>query len=99
MADLTTSLFSRTSRNLPNRDAGIPELPAHPIGWGETGKANWAKPRVELQVLIEAASLACDHHGDGPEAREQMRRDCIEAPPHLRADLRDHFKQTYGDKP
>lgn len=49
--------------------------------------------------LIEAAMRACDHHGDGPEAREQMRRDCHETPPAMREDLRDHFKQTYRDKP
>lgn len=49
--------------------------------------------------LIEAAMRACDHHGDGPAAREQMRRDCHETPPALRADLRDHFDQSYGRKP
>lgn len=49
--------------------------------------------------LIEAAMRACDHHGDGPEAREQMRRECHETPPALREDLRDHLKQTYRDKP
>ena len=50
-----------------------------------------------LQDLLEAAMRACDAWKDGPEAREQMRRDCIDTPPHLRADLRDHFNQTYGD--
>lgn len=50
--------------------------------------------------LIEAAMRACDHHKDKPEAREQMRRECMDTPPHLRADLRDHFNQTYpGHKP
>lgn len=45
--------------------------------------------------LIESAMQACDHHGDGPEAREAMRRDCLETPPHLRADLLAHFRGTY----
>lgn len=45
--------------------------------------------------LIEAAMRACDHHGDGTEAREQMRRECHETPPALRADLRDHLNDSY----
>ncbi|WP_439518497.1 hypothetical protein [Hydrogenophaga sp.] len=45
--------------------------------------------------LIEAAMRACDHHGDGPVAREAMRRECLETPRELRADLRDHLNQTY----
>ncbi len=46
-------------------------------------------------ALIEAAMRACDHHGDGDAAREQMRRDCLDTPPHLQQDLLEHFKQTY----
>jgi len=42
--------------------------------------------------LIEAAMKVCDHHGDGEPAREQMRRDCLELPPHLQADLLEHFQ-------
>jgi len=38
---------------------------------------------------------ACDAHGDGPEAREQMRLDCLETPPQLRADLLQHFRDVY----
>lgn len=37
----------------------------------------------------------CDHHGDGPAAREQMRLDLLATPAHLQADLLDHFQQTY----
>lgn len=48
--------------------------------------------------LIEAAMRACDHHGDGPQAREQMHRECTDTPPHLRPDLLDHFDQTYPRK-
>lgn len=49
--------------------------------------------------LIEASMRACDFHGDGLQAREQMQRDCLDTPPHLRADLRDYFNQTYRAKP
>ncbi|ABE44884.1 hypothetical protein [Polaromonas sp. JS666] len=45
--------------------------------------------------LLKAAMLACDHHGDNPAAREAMCADCLATPPHLRADLLAHFKQTY----
>jgi LmbE family N-acetylglucosaminyl deacetylase len=48
--------------------------------------------------LIEAAMRACDFNGDGLHAREQMQRDCLETPPHLRADLRDYFNQSYRAK-
>lgn len=51
--------------------------------------------RLTHQLLL-AAMRACDHHGDGPEAREQMRQDCLNTPPHLRADLLAHFRETYG---
>ena len=45
--------------------------------------------------LLAAAMRACDAHGDGPEAREQMRLDCLETPPQLRADLLQHFRDVY----
>jgi len=48
-----------------------------------------------LDSLLIAAMRACDHHGDGIQAREQMKRDCLATPLHLRADLFEHFKQTY----
>lgn len=48
--------------------------------------------------LLWAAMVACDYHGDGPEAREQMRQDCLNTPPHLRADLLEHFRSTYPKK-
>lgn len=47
-------------------------------------------------AVIEAAMTACDHYGDGPEARAEMRRDVLETSPHLRADLLAHFRQIYG---
>ena len=93
MADLT---FSRNSRNVPNSGAGIPELPAHPLGWRENGKASGMESRVEFQLLLKAAMRACDNHGDGPEARAEMSRACLATPKHLRADLLEHFLMTYG---
>ncbi len=49
-------------------------------------------------ALIEAAMRACDHHGDGEQARLEMRRDCLNTPPHLQQDLLDHFDKTYGSR-
>lgn len=48
--------------------------------------------RKTTAQLLAAAMRACDHHHDGPAAREQMRRECLELPPHLQRDLLDHFK-------
>ncbi len=48
-----------------------------------------------MKELIAAAMKACDHHHDGPDARQQMRADCLATPQHLRGDLLDHFQQTY----
>ncbi len=47
-------------------------------------------------ALLTAAMRACDQHGDGPAARNQMRTDCLATPAHLLADLLAHFNQTYG---
>jgi hypothetical protein len=41
--------------------------------------------------LITAAMRVCDRWGDGHEAREQMRADCLNTPAHLRQDLLEHF--------
>lgn len=45
--------------------------------------------------LLEAAMRACDAWNDTAQAREEMRRDCWETPPHLRADLLNHFERAY----
>lgn len=45
--------------------------------------------------LMEAAMRACDHWGDGPQARQVMREQCAETPPQFRAELIDHFERTY----
>lgn len=49
-------------------------------------------------TLIEAAMRACDAWNDTEQARDQMRRDCLETPPHLRADLLNHFKGAYPSR-
>ncbi|MDM0077468.1 hypothetical protein QTH90_23885 [Variovorax sp. J2P1-59] len=46
--------------------------------------------------LLEAAMAVCDYWGDGEEARAEMRADCLATPLHLRADLLEHFRWTYG---
>ena len=52
-----------------------------------------------LSDLLEAAMRACDAWQDGHKAREQMRQDCLDTPPHLRADLLGHFVKAYGPSP
>ena len=42
------------------------------------------------------AMAVCDDHGDSERAREDMRQDVLNTPPHLRADLLAHLKQAYG---
>lgn len=54
--------------------------------------------RRNTAALIEVAMRACDHHGDGPDGRRQMRADCEATPPHLAADLAAHFSKTYPRK-
>lgn len=44
--------------------------------------------------LLEAAMRVCDAWNDSEAAREQMRQDLLQTPPHLRADLLEHFKKT-----
>lgn len=48
-----------------------------------------------LRDLLAAAKRACEHWGDGPEARQAMKADCLATPPHLRADLIQHFQENY----
>ncbi len=45
--------------------------------------------------LIEAAMRVCDFYGDNETMRESMRLGCLDVPPHLKADLLEHFKTTY----
>jgi hypothetical protein len=41
--------------------------------------------------LMAAAMRRCDQFNDGDKARQEMREQVLETPPHLRQDLLDHF--------
>jgi hypothetical protein len=41
--------------------------------------------------LIEAAMKVCDQHGDGEQARADMRQQCLELSPAMQLDLLQHF--------
>ncbi|GKT16230.1 hypothetical protein AVHY2522_10920 [Acidovorax sp. SUPP2522] len=45
--------------------------------------------------LMRAAMHVCDRWKDSPAAREQMRRDVLSTPLHLRADLLQHLRGQY----
>jgi len=40
---------------------------------------------------MAAAMRRCDQFNDGDKARQEMREQVLETPPHLRQDLLDHF--------
>ena len=46
--------------------------------------------RVTKQ-LLEAAMRRCDQFNDSEKARQAMRKQVLETPPHLRQDLLEHF--------
>ena len=46
--------------------------------------------RVTKQ-LLEAAMRRCDQFNDSEKARQDMRKQVLETPPHLRQDLLEHF--------
>lgn len=68
----------------PPELAGLAELAAIQIVSHESADLLDAR-------LIAAAMRVCYMHGDGEQAREDMRADCLDTPLHLRADLLDHF--------
>lgn len=41
--------------------------------------------------LMAAAMRRCDQFNDGEKARQDMREQVLESPPHLQQDLLDHF--------
>lgn len=53
---------------------------------------NTAEIDPVLADLLQAAMLVCDEWNDLDIARDEMRRDVLKTPPHLRADLLDNFK-------
>ncbi len=52
--------------------------------------------RQTTEELLAAAMRACDCWQDSPQARQQMREQCLELPLHLHAELLEHLRQTYG---
>lgn len=48
-----------------------------------------------VDALVTAAMRACDHHGDGEAARQQMRQECLATPTHWQSDLLAHFRETF----
>ena len=46
--------------------------------------------RITVQ-LLKAAMLRCDQFNDSEKARQDMREQVLETPPHLRHDLLEHF--------
>lgn len=48
--------------------------------------------------LLQAAMRACDHWGDSTQAREQMRREILEAKPEQRAELLRMFNTDYPNR-
>lgn len=50
--------------------------------------------RALTDALIAAAMRRCDQFNDGQQARENMRRDCINTPDHLKPDLLRHFNEA-----
>lgn len=48
-----------------------------------------------LEALLAEADRVCDHWGDGPEARAQMREDVLAVAKDQWRDLLDHFRRAY----
>ncbi len=53
--------------------------------------------RNNTDALMASAMRACDHWGDSPASRDDMRRQIAEVPPHLRAELLAHFRTHYPE--
>lgn len=89
--------------------AKLAEIATLAISHDRLSAANDAQPLAQIATLaglaisqelmearlIAAAMRAADHHGDGPEAREQWRQDVLNTPYHLRADLLEHLQAQY----
>ena len=58
----------------------------------ELHRAGPLTPHRITADLLKAAMKVCDRHGDNDAARQEMRDQCQALPPHLQADLLEHFK-------
>lgn len=63
-----------------------------------TSRQHSARIDPAVTELLDAAMRACDAWNDTAEDREEMRRDCLETPPHLRAELLAHFERAYPSR-
>lgn len=54
--------------------------------------------RITAQ-LLDAAMRRCDQFNDSGKARQDMREQILEIPPHLRPDLLEHFLGTTAHAP
>ena len=87
------------NRLTPEAESGsqLATLATLAVSHGSHSAANDAWAAVAVADLLAAAMRCCDKHGDGPEAREEMKRQCLEIPAHLRGDLLDYFKSHYPE--
>jgi hypothetical protein len=72
----------------PNKLAELATLAGLAISHGEN---DTDQALLRTRLLI-AAMAVCDRYADGPEAREEMRQQCLETPAHLHADLLEQFR-------
>ena len=68
-----------------------PELDKRLSTVSSVGRRASFENRILALDLIAAAMKVCDRYGDSEAAREEMRQQCLELPPHLQADLLEHF--------
>lgn len=75
----------------------VSATPRRPLEWLIGAKP--VDPSVLTARLHDAAMRACDHYGDGPEARDAMAQSIRETPEHLRADLLEHYGFSRSQEP
>ena len=96
LADLLASDIKKKKKN---KQTGI-VVPAGKLSPSQRAAVLTHKPdliayllessRITVQ-LLEAAMRRCDQFNDGEKARQDMREQVLETPPHLRQDLLGHF--------
>ena len=60
-----------------------------------SAQLKFVEPAASLRDLFDAAKRACDHWKDDQAARDAMKADCLATPAHLRAELIQHFEESY----
>ena len=100
---MTSWLEKAKARFSQNSGAHTPKTPeTYLLGvLGVCSERIYEKPDFSdplVRALLAAAMQTCDVWKDGPEAREEMRKQCLETPPHLRADLLEHLESQLSDE-